>query len=548
MKKIFLLLSLLSVYSTLNAQNQQVVCTGEDVYLHLDSPINGSITWQESTDGINFTALPNATTDTFLIPSISQGGFYRALIEEGNCDAYASEFFQISVVGTSNVRFGSIDTILCANSTSTTLSAIPSGGTFTGPGVIGNTFNATDVGVGIYEIFYTYIDASQCTSTITQNMFVNELPVVDFSGLDSNYCSNDLMVTLTGQPSGGVFSGNAVNVSQFFPSSANVGVNTTITYTYTDSNNCVGSTSKTTFVNQAPNTSISGLAFSYCNTDSSTVNLTGIPSGGVFTNTAGITGSSFSPASITPNTYQFTYSFTDANNCGSESNANFTISAAPSLANAGMDASTNLTSITLNANQPTIGTGTWSVHSGAGGSFVDANDPQSVFNGSNNTMYQLLWTVSNPPCTESVDTVEVNLLGAPLPSINCNGTLYVHPTDNHGPIAWGCSGIVSGAGDDNNGQANTSAIVLACPSPTAANICDTLTSFGFNDWYLPSYNELDCMRQEATNIGGFAAGAYWSSTEGTGIFTANARYRTFPSGVSGFGSKSNANRVRCVRR
>lgn len=222
---------------------------------------------------------------------------------------------------------------------------------------------------------------------------------------------------------------------------------------------------------------------------------------------------------------------------------------APTAANAGTNVTNASGTITLNANVPTTGTGLWTIVSGTGGSLSNPNLPNSTFTGLSGNTYQLAWTISNPPCSASSDTLLVVYdTGPALPSIPCNGNiLLIHPTDNAGPMTWGCSGVVAGAGSDDNGQLNTATIVAACTAPTAAGICDALVAFGASDWYLPAYNELLCMRDSATAIGGFAAGTYWSSTEGTGIFTANARYRTFPSGVSGFSSKSNTHRIRCVR-
>lgn len=227
-----------------------------------------------------------------------------------------------------------------------------------------------------------------------------------------------------------------------------------------------------------------------------------------------------------------------------------TIIQPPSAADAGGDINTAAVSINLNATAPANGTGTWTIIAGTGGTIASPNDPQSGFSGDTNGVYTLVWTVENPPCPSTSDTITVELgAGVSLPSITFNNqTIYVHPTDNSGPIAWGCSGVVAGAGDDNDGEANTAAIVQNCTAPTAAHICDNLVAFGFSDWYLPSYNELDEMRNNAAAIGGFSSGNYWSSTEGTGNFTANARYRLFPTGVSGYGSKSNQNRVRCVRK
>ncbi len=233
------------------------------------------------------------------------------------------------------------------------------------------------------------------------------------------------------------------------------------------------------------------------------------------------------------------------------------VSQAPSIADAGADITDTSNTTTLDANTPTVGTGTWSILTGSGsnGVFSNVNDPNSVFTGDPNETYILAWTISNPPCPPSVDTVIVNLgvaSGPPLPSISClSNTLFVHPTDNAGPTAWGCPGNgTAQSTSDVDGLLNTNLIMTNCPNPntTAAAICANLNAFGFSDWYLPAFDELQCLRDEAATIGGFENGGYWSSSEFAPPLGSNAKMRTFPSGVSGASSKSNSNRIRCVRR
>ncbi len=84
---------------------------------------------------------------------------------------------------------------------------------------------------------------SGCDSVVTTTLTIDSPPSVSFSGLDSVYCSTDAAVTMIGSPAGGTFSGTGgVADSSFYPVT---GVNTyTITYTYTDANNCIGSFSQ----------------------------------------------------------------------------------------------------------------------------------------------------------------------------------------------------------------------------------------------------------------------------------------------------------------
>ena len=87
----------------------------------------------------------------------------------------------------------------------------------------------------------------------------------------------------------------------------------------------------------------------------------------------------------------------------------------------------------------------------------------------------------------------------------------------------------------------------------AARLCAELQRGGYGDWFLPSKDELNQMYLKIgegapapnTNIGGFAADYYWSSTE----FDSDDAWRQlFSSGPQYNSNKTNgANRVRAVR-
>jgi hypothetical protein len=309
---------------------------------------------------------------------------------------------------------------------------------------------------------------------------------------------------------------------------------------------------KQVIVNQLPVVFFTGLDSSYCVSDGP-VTLVGNPSGGTFSG-VGVTGNIFNPSAAGPGYPSITYSYTDAFNCKNATTSNTVVEAPPTTANAGPDITATAVTVQLAANTPVTGYGLWSIASGSGGSFASATNPTTNFTGNANNVYALVWTISNYSCDPSSDTVIVTMPAGPtLPSVICGSpttyTMYVSPVDHAGPMLWGCVGITSGANDTWNGAANTALIVQMCGQVTAANVCDTLTAYGYSDWYLPSYNELECVRTNSVTIGGFAADKYWSSSEGAGILYLNAYYRTFPSGTSGVGSKASAlARVRCVRK
>ncbi|HEU5166173.1 MAG TPA: S8/S53 family peptidase [Chitinophagaceae bacterium] len=88
----------------------------------------------------------------------------------------------------------------------------------------------------------------------------------------------------------------------------------------------------------------------------------------------------------------------------------------PIAANAGPDqtgASTcGLTTVTLAGNNPSPGTGQWSIVSGTGGSFGNnssptSTSPTSTFNGIAGSTYTLRWTIANSTCASSADDVVI---------------------------------------------------------------------------------------------------------------------------------------------
>jgi len=89
--------------------------------------------------------------------------------------------------------------------------------------------------------------------------------------------------------------------------------------------------------------------------------------------------------------------------------------------------------------------------------------------------------------------------------------------DNFGLLEWGCYGTsIPGTGNQiGTGNQNTINILAGCANDitTAADICASLTIGTYNDWFLPSKDELNEMYLNKAAIGGFSHDNYWSSTE-----------------------------------
>ncbi|GGE26678.1 DUF1566 domain-containing protein [Psychroflexus planctonicus] len=101
------------------------------------------------------------------------------------------------------------------------------------------------------------------------------------------------------------------------------------------------------------------------------------------------------------------------------------------------------------------------------------------------------------------------------------------------------------------GLSNTNAIISAQGTPPenyAASIASAYNGSGFNDWYLPSKDELNLMYNNKNLIGGFANWFYWSSSESSGTISWNAAYiQRFDNGLQQDTWRDGTYRVRAIR-
>jgi hypothetical protein len=85
---------------------------------------------------------------------------------------------------------------LCVNAAPVTLTGNPAGGTFSGTGVTGSTFNPTTAGQGTFSITYNYTDAATgCSNSATTSITVSPLPTVTITPVGP-LCVNAAPVTL----------------------------------------------------------------------------------------------------------------------------------------------------------------------------------------------------------------------------------------------------------------------------------------------------------------------------------------------------------------
>lgn len=200
------------------AGTDQTVCLGTPVTL------NGSgastYTWDNAvTNGVAF--IPSVGTTTYTVTGTSNGCT--------NTDQVI-----VTVNPSPTVNAGADQTI-CNDGSTVTLTASGTGTSYSwNNGVTDGVAFTPTVGTTAYTVTGT---AAGCTATDMVTVTVNPLPTVSLTPFGTVCANWDPFLLTNGTPTGGNYSGTNVSSNVFDPITAGVGT-TTITYTYTDANNC----------------------------------------------------------------------------------------------------------------------------------------------------------------------------------------------------------------------------------------------------------------------------------------------------------------------
>lgn len=231
-------------------------CVGSSVSFSVTASGQGTLAYQWQKNGQNVTNGTGGTTHTFTIPTVSLSDAanspgYVCVVTNGGGSVVTNPA-TLTVNALPSVSLGSL-TNQCANSTVYTLtSGSPAGGTYTGPGVSGTNFNASVAGPGTHTITYTYSNINGCSSSASNTITVNQLPVVTWTSPLTTQCVNNGPLPLSGGlPPGGTYGGTGVQNNHFNPSWNGAG-SYTLLYTYTTAQGCINAASNTITVVNKP--------------------------------------------------------------------------------------------------------------------------------------------------------------------------------------------------------------------------------------------------------------------------------------------------------
>ncbi len=178
-----------------------------------------------------------AVTGNLFDPSATGPGSFVITYNITDANGCSNSADKIITVATPDATITPIDT-LCVDSPPVTLVAHDFGGTWSGVGVTGNTFDPVIAGIGDHLIKYE-ISNPACRDSDSTVITVVPLPVVIINRVGTLYLKSP-PVTLRVTSIDGEFSGNGVTGDVFYPEIAGLG-NHIITYeTFPDRHGCLG--------------------------------------------------------------------------------------------------------------------------------------------------------------------------------------------------------------------------------------------------------------------------------------------------------------------
>lgn len=369
-------------------------------------------------------------------PSAAGAGTYTLTYTvSGSCGGSAS--VQFTVRSNPSVTMPASQSV-CANNPALTLSASPSGGTWTGSGVNGSgVFTPSTALTGTQNLTYS-VAVNGCQGSGSTSITVNAVPVAN-AGADQNVIVTDSDVTLIGSPAGGTWSGTAVSPAGVFsPQTAGAGTYT-LTYNVT-ANGCSDDDQLVMVVNPAATVS-AGSDQTICS-DASPLQLSGVPAGGTWSGIGVSSSGLFTPSAALIGTQTLTYTVSAA---GSDEVV-ITVVGPPAVS-AGADQSvcSSASDFTLSG---TPAGGTWS---GTGISPAGLVSVSALSAGANTFTYSL----TESGCS-SQDVVLITRVNAPSVNAGANQSICL----NANPLQLSASpagGIWSGSGVSSSGLFDPSA-------------------------------------------------------------------------------------------
>jgi gliding motility-associated-like protein len=267
------------------------------------------------------TGINNAVSGSFGSATTTANSYLINYNTGGNCPR---DFTTTVVVNNNSDATINAIADICNDAPAVTLTAAQGGGTWSGQGVSGSSFNPVGLLPATYTV--TYNIGGACPDSDTQDVIVLAVPDGTITPAGP-FCQDALPQTLTAATAGGTWSGTGINnaANGSFGSTTLAANNYTVTYT--TSGVCPQAFTETIQVIGNLNATITA-AGPFCE-NAAAQTLTAASPGGVWSGTGAITaGGQISPTTLGDGTYTFNYNLNNSG-CLSSDNVQVTINALP---------------------------------------------------------------------------------------------------------------------------------------------------------------------------------------------------------------------------
>ncbi len=425
----------------------QTICQGLfPALLNGSSPAGGTspynYLWQQGPNNISWSAAGGTNnTQNYSPPALLANTYYRRVVTStGGCNnSDTSSSILITVNQKPTTANAGIDSSIC-NASINMFANAPVVGTATwtlvsGTGTIVSANSATtsvnSMATGL-NVFAWTISNGVCPSTSdTVTIKVYALPTTSAAGADQSICASTYTLNantpLVGTGLWSVIAGSATVTSVSSPNSAATGLSTGQNiFVWTISNGSCTSSKDTVVikVDAPPSISFAGNDQTLCvTTYTLNANAPGVGTGIWNVLSGGSTvvsptqnNSVVNGLSIGVNNLEWVLS--NGSCAASKDTVSITVNPILTISAAGSDQSICSSTYTLNANNPVVGSGTWSVIAGSA-TVTSVSSPNSAASGLSTGQNIFVWTISSGFCTSSKDTVVITVDA--IPSISFAG-------------------------------------------------------------------------------------------------------------------------------
>jgi gliding motility-associated-like protein len=406
-----------------------------------------SILWEKSNDSISWTPATGVNfLQNYSPPSLSSTTYYRRKVSSSSlCFTVSySNAIAITVDSLPDPSTAGSDQTICISSNAIMNANLPSSGTgtwsiVTGSGTISDlnspvaAITALSAGDNVFE--WTISNGACPSSSSTVTVHVDPLPDAADAGPDQVICLSGGAVQLSAtSPSvgSGLWTLYSGSLSDPFSPTTSVSLPSqgTFLFEWTVSNGACPASNDSMYLTayDLPDQAAAGPDQTICESLSALTLNANIPAAGngawaVVSGSAVIVDPTSALSLVNlpgAGSSILTWSISNGTCPSSTDTVHINVDQLPTIANAGADQSVCIVNpgITLNANSPSAGTGSWSVFSGIG-IFADPSSALTLVNISLPGLHRYVWTISSGVCPSSSDTVDVSVSLLPSSAVAC---------------------------------------------------------------------------------------------------------------------------------